>query len=75
MKSYRSVRELAVPDGKWIVAVWLDYYPSVYEFDTEEEARAKYEELKASNVELDMMDECKVYLAFVIESCGNRLDE
>lgn len=56
----------------YLVVMKYDYYPSVYEFNTKEEAMKKYNDLKDYRLS-DKYDlnERKLYITKVEESCGN----
>lgn len=56
----------------WIVGIYLEYYPEIYEFDTREKAQAFYDKRKARDTFNGEYLGDKIYLAEVKESIGSR---
>lgn len=48
---------------KWLVIVKEHYYPSVFEFDNEEDALEKYTDEVGKIDHKDLLEDCKVFLA------------
>jgi hypothetical protein len=55
----------------WIVVYKQDYYPSVLEFTTEEEARKRYDKIKKEHFRDDSyLEDAKLYIGEIKDSHG-----